>query len=66
MEDVLGCFHNQTAQIICGDWNARISELSPSIDDISIPRQSTDKTTNSRAPWLIERCELKGWQILNG
>jgi hypothetical protein len=43
-----------------------VGELSPTIDDLQIPRKSEDKTTNSRAPWLIERCELQGWRILNG
>jgi hypothetical protein len=40
--------------------------MSPNINDITIPRQSEDKTTNSRAPWLIQLCELQGWTIVNG
>jgi hypothetical protein len=52
--------------VICGDWNARIGNMSPKINDISTKRQSEDIITNSRAPWVIELCELYGWRILNG
>jgi Endonuclease-reverse transcriptase len=40
--------------------------MSPNINDITIPRKSEDKTTNGRAPWLIQLCELQGWTIVNG
>jgi hypothetical protein len=43
-----------------------VGELSPKIEDTTVPRRSRDKMTNSRAPWLIEVCELYGWNILNG
>jgi hypothetical protein len=66
IEDILGCFQHSTAQVICGDWNARVGNLSPTIDNIQIPRISEDTTTNGRAPWVIEWCELQGCNILNG
>jgi Endonuclease-reverse transcriptase len=52
--------------VICGDWNARVGNLSPTINNVQVQRKSDDPTTNGRAPWLIERCELQGWKILNG
>jgi hypothetical protein len=52
--------------MICGDWNTRVGTLSPCINDHKIPRKSADRTTCTRAPWLIEICELYGWHILNG
>jgi hypothetical protein len=51
---------------MCGDWNARIANLAPKIENITTKRQSEDKHTNQRAPWLIELCEQQGWKILNG
>jgi hypothetical protein len=66
IEDILGSFQNSMNHVICGDWNARIGNMSPKINDISTKRQSEDIITNSRAPWVIELCELYGWRILNG
>jgi hypothetical protein len=40
--------------------------LSPTINDVTIPRKSDDPHTNSRAPWLITLCEQQKWHILNG
>jgi hypothetical protein len=58
IEDILGCIPQQAVQVICGDWNTRVADLSPTIDDITIPRMSDDPHTNCRAPWLIALCEL--------
>ena len=58
IEDVLSCIPQQAVQVICGDWNARVADLSPTIDDVTIPRKSLDPLPNSRAPWLIALCEL--------
>ena len=66
IEEVMSCIPQQDVQVVCGDWNARVADLSPTIDDISIPRKSDDPHTNCRAPWLIALCEMQGWHILNG
>jgi hypothetical protein len=41
IEDTLGSFQNSMAQVICGDWNARVGNLSPTINNI----QSRGKVT---------------------
>ena len=58
IEDILGSFQNSMTHVICGVWNARIGNLSPTINNVQVQRKSDDPTTNGRAPWLIERCEL--------
>lgn len=57
IEEIIGNFPKQTTQVICGDWNTRVGELSPTIDDIQLQRRSEDRITNTRAPWLLETCE---------
>jgi hypothetical protein len=66
IEDILGGIPECTKPVICGDWNARIWDLSPTIGDITIPRKSLDTKINSRATWVIELCEQYSWYILNG
>jgi hypothetical protein len=51
---------------MCGDWNTRIGDLAPTIDDISTARLSDDKQTSPRTRWLLDLCEQQGWLILNG
>ena len=51
---------------MCGEWNSRIANLAPKLDDICTSRLSNDKLTNQRTPWLMEICEQQGWTILNG
>jgi hypothetical protein len=57
IEDIMGSIPEGTRSCMCGDWNARLGELSPSIGETQIPRKSMDKKTNSRASWVIELCE---------
>jgi hypothetical protein len=66
VEDIVSCIPHQATQVVCGDWNTRIGNLSPTIEETTIPRQSEDKKLNARAPWLIELCEQHEWYILNG
>jgi hypothetical protein len=33
IEDIIGSIPDGTRSCICGDWNARLGELSPSIGD---------------------------------
>jgi Endonuclease-reverse transcriptase len=66
IQDILDEFPQNETQLVCGDWNTRVGELSPTIEDTTLQRRSRDKMTNNRAPWLIEVCEMHGWQILNG
>jgi hypothetical protein len=56
-EDILGSIPEGAKSVICGDWNAIIGEMSPTIGDINIPRKSLDKKINSRAKWIIDLCE---------
>jgi hypothetical protein len=53
IEDILGGIPEDAKSVVCGDWNARIGDMSPTIGDTTIPRQSLDRKTNSRAPWII-------------
>ena len=46
IEDIIGQFPQKTTTVMCGDWNTRVGELSPNIDDNTIPRKSVDKKTN--------------------
>ena len=66
VEDVVGCIPHQATQVVCGDWNTRIGNLLPTIEETTIPRQSEDNKLNARAPWLIELCKQHEWHILNG
>ena len=58
VEDTVGCFPKTDTTVICGDWNTRIGDASPTVDDVKLVRQSVDKHTNARAPWLIDICEV--------
>jgi hypothetical protein len=51
---------------MCGDWNTRIANLAPTVDDAPTTRRSEDSQTNQRAQWLLDICEQQGWRILNG
>ena len=41
--------HPKMSSVIVGDFNARIGELSPTTEEITIPRKSQDNVTNARA-----------------
>jgi hypothetical protein len=66
IEEIMSSIPQQDAQVVCGDWNTRVADLSPTVNDITVPRKSDDPHTNCRAPWLIQVCKLQGWHILNG
>jgi hypothetical protein len=57
IEDTIGCFPSEDTTVMCGDWNTRIANLAPNLDDVSTARLSDDKQTNQRTPWLLEICE---------
>jgi Endonuclease/Exonuclease/phosphatase family. len=56
----------QHATFVCGDFNARIKTSTPLLDHTHPPRIATDTHMCTRAPWLIELCELNNLYILNG
>jgi hypothetical protein len=66
VEDVTGSIPQNVRSVVCGDWNARIGEMHPTVGDNDIPRKSMDKEIGIRARWVIEICEQMGWYILNG
>ena len=66
IEDITGAIPAHSQSIMCGDWNTRIGQLYPKIGDTDIQRVSLDPIISSRAPWVIQLCELHGWYILNG
>jgi hypothetical protein len=43
IHDILDEFPQTETSMVCGDWNTRVGELSPKIDDTTIPRRSRDK-----------------------
>jgi hypothetical protein len=43
-----------------------VGTLHPKIGETDIQRLNEDKITNTRAKWIIDTCEDKGWYILNG
>ena len=57
IEDVTGSIPQNSQSVMCGDWNARIGDLYPTIGEKGIPRKSLDKIVGSRAPWVIALCE---------
>lgn len=66
VEDVTESIPMHTKSVVCGDWNARIGQLYPKIDETNIARKSLDDGVGPRAPWVIDICEIQGWYILNG
>jgi hypothetical protein len=62
----MGAIPQNLRSVVCGDWNARIGERSPTIGETTIPRKSLDKQTGTRTEWVISTCEQHGWYILNG
>jgi hypothetical protein len=42
IEDTIGCFPAQETTVMCGDWNTRIANLAPKLDDINTTRLSAD------------------------
>ena len=42
IDDVIECFQNKITTVMCGDWNTRIGNVSPEIEEMSIPRLSED------------------------
>jgi hypothetical protein len=58
IEDITGSIPQHSKSIICGDWNTRIGNLYPKIDEKDIPRVSLDPIVSTRAPWLIALCEI--------
>jgi exonuclease III len=58
IEDITGAIPAKSQSIMCGDWNTRIGQLYPKIGDVDIPRINLDPIISSRAPWVIQLCEL--------
>jgi hypothetical protein len=46
VEDTVGSFPPQETTIMCGDWNTRIANLAPTLDEINTARLSDDGQTN--------------------
>ncbi len=57
IEDIVGGFPAQDTSVMCGDWNTRIANLAPDLEEGTTTRRSEDKQTNQRAQWLIDICE---------
>lgn len=66
VEDIVGTIPCSDASLVCGDWNARLGNLSPTVGEVTIPRLTTDHVVCARAPWVIELCTQQGWLVLNG
>ena len=43
VEDIIGGFPAQDTTVMCGDWNTRIANLSPNLEEGSTTRMSEDK-----------------------
>ena len=56
IEDTLDNIQPQFTTVICGDFNARIGNRIPDIEDIHPHRTAVDKYICTRAPWFIQLC----------
>jgi hypothetical protein len=56
----------QLMTFICGDFNARVGTLIPTIDTAHPPRFACDTHVCPRAKWLLTMCNLHQYYILNG
>ena len=58
--------HTGTA-VLCGDFNARTGSLLPALEGSHMTsRYSADQVICPRGWWLLEKCVLHHYQILNG
>ncbi len=51
---------------VCGDFNARVGEHAPTVQNVQLLRTSEDKKVCSRGEWLVHTCTELGLHILNG
>jgi hypothetical protein len=58
VESVLANLQPQLLTIVCGDFNARIGTLVPSLDIPHPPRLACDSFVCPRAKWFIDFCAL--------
>lgn len=52
--------------VICGDFNSRTGNKTPTLDMEHPVRTSSDTVVCQRAPWLLELCETYQLYIING
>jgi exonuclease III len=58
LESVLEGLKPQLTTFICGDLNARVGTLIPTLENIHPPRLACDTHVCPRAKWLIQMCNL--------
>jgi hypothetical protein len=66
IEDIVATIPPQQRSIVCGDFNTRTGNLSPTIHDQPTTRLSIDHRSCPRAAWLISMCEMHNLYITNG
>ena len=52
--------------LICGDFNTRIGDRKPTLEEEHPDRTAVDEYICTRAPWFIQLCTLYQYYILNG
>jgi endonuclease/exonuclease/phosphatase family metal-dependent hydrolase len=52
--------------IICGDFNTRVGDRKPTMEEDHPARTAADKYICTRAPWFLQLCTLYQYYILNG
>jgi hypothetical protein len=58
LESVLEVLQPQLTTFLCGDFNARVGTLIPSLDLAHPPRIACDTYVCPRAKWLLSTCNL--------
>lgn len=66
LELVLEHIQPQLLTILCGNFNARIGTLIPTLEVTQPPRTTSDLHVCPRAKWLLYLCNLYQLYILNG
>jgi exonuclease III len=66
VQDLLADVHFDTPAVVCGDFNARIGSMAPTVGGVQLTRASLDTHVSNRGQWLVQWCETQGLHVLNG
>lgn len=66
VDDILATIPQGADTIVGGDFNTRLGNGAPCIDGVRNERACVDMHVCTRAPWMLQLCELHGLHVLNG